>query len=204
MRAWFAIVARSAPVGLAATAAYTGSGRVQDDGVAGSTTNPKRARLEDLSLGDFGLAVTYGGLTVGGNYQVGRYNVAGGGGYGGLLAKGQPDSSAFVVGASYTIGPVIVGAHYLRSFSMGDQATATNRSTTGVAYTGTATGGQRMEQGFAAGGTYSLAPGVAIYLSYDWSERKQNGFNFITGASNNVGGNKIDASAVAVGTSFAW
>ena len=120
------------PVGLAATASYTGSGRVLDSGVVGSATNPARYRLEDLSVFDFGLAATFSGFSVGGNYQFGRYNVPGGGGYGGLLAKGQPNSSAFVVGASYTVGPVIVGAHYLRSYSQGDQTTATNRNSIGV------------------------------------------------------------------------
>lgn len=193
--------------GVAATAAYIGSGRVQDSGIAGSTTNPAHYRLEDLSLGDFGLAVTYAGLSVGGNFQYGRYNVPSGGGYGGLVARGQPNAQALIVGGTYTIGPVIVGAHYLRSFSEGDQQTATGRSVFGapVAFNGTTVaGGQRLEQGVGAGGTYSLAPGVAVYLSYIWEQRRQNGFNFLTGASNSPAGNKVDGSVLAIGTSFAW
>ena len=197
------------PLGVAATASYTGSGRVQDSGIAGSTTDPRHFPLEDLSVGDFGLVLTYGGLSFGGNYQIGRYNTQGGGGFGALIAKGQPDASAFIVGASYTIGPVIFGAHYLRSFSEGDQTTATNASAFGVpvvasAASGVVLGGQRREQGVAAGATYSLAPGVAIYLSGIWEERKQNGYNFITGASNNALNNKVSASVYGVGTSFAW
>ena len=193
------------PLGLAATAQYTGSSRVLDSGNAGAATNPKRAKLEDLSLGDFGLAVTFAGVTVGGNYLVGRYNVPGGGGYGGLLAQGQPNSNAFIVGASYTVGPVIFGAHYLRSQSQGDQATATNRSSTGVPLAlGGVTGGQRVETGVAAGATYSLAPGLSLFASYVYEERKQNGFNFLTGQSNNALGNKTSAQVFAVGTGFAW
>ena len=193
------------PVGIAATAAYVGSTRVLDSGVAGSATNPKRLPLEDLSYGDFGLALTYAGATVGGHIETGRYTVLGGGGAGGLLNRGQPNSTAFVVGASYTIGPVIVGANYLSSFTEGDRQTATNRNQNTGANTGTTVaGGRRHEQGIAAGGTYSIAPGVALYLSYIWEERKQRGFNFITGQSNNALFNKTDASVLAVGTSFAW
>jgi len=192
------------PVGLAATASYTGSGRVLDSGVPGSI-NPARTRLEDLSVADFGAAATIGGLSFGGNYEFGRYNVPGGGGYGGLVAKGQPNSGAYIIGTSYTIGPVIVGAHYMKSTSMGDQATATNRSLTGVPVAlGGVLGGQRVETGFAAGGTYSLAPGLSLFASYLYEERKQNGYNFITGASNNASNNKVNGQVFAIGTSFAW
>ena len=111
--------------GVVGTASYDGSGRVHDSGVVGSTTDPKRMKYEDLSVGDFGLAVTYGGLTVGGNYQVGRYNVPGGGGFGGLVTKGQPNANAFNATVSYTIGPVIVGAAFSESWYQGNQQAAT-------------------------------------------------------------------------------
>ncbi len=193
------------PIGIAATASYDGSGRVQDSGVIGSTTNPKHLALEDLSVGDFGLVLTYGGLSFGGNYQFGRYQTTSQSGFGGLIAKGQPNASAMIVGASYTIGPVIVGAHYLRSFNQGDQQTATNRTIFGAALpAGSVLGGQRFETGVGYGGTYSLAPGISIFLSGIWQERRQTGYNFITGASNNALNNKITSSIYAIGTSFAW
>ena len=192
------------PIGVAATASYDGSGRVNDSGVIGSTTNPKHYGLEDLSVGDFGLVLTYGGLSFGGNYQIGRWTPgSNGSGFGGLIAKGQPNSTAMIVGASYTIGPVIVGAHYLRSFTEGDQQTATNLTIFGAKAGGTP-GGQRFETGVGYGGTYSLAPGISIFLSGIWQERRQAGFNFITGASNNPLNNKITSSIYAIGTSFAW
>ena len=215
------------PVGIIGTAAYTGSGKVQDSGLAGTTsaagvftpnaTNPKHVRAEDLSLGDFGLVLTYGGLSFGGNFQIGRYNVPAGGGYGGLIARGQPSSNAGIIGASYAIGPVIFGAHYLRSFSMGDQVTATGVSTTGAAVAGLASGGNRFETGAAAGATYTLAPGITLYASYIWEHRRQSGFNFLTGGQNGVAGSTLAASngtigtgnttnsqVFALGTSFAW
>ena len=192
------------PIGLVGTAAYTESGRVQDSGLAGTTsasgvftpnaTNPKHVRAEDLSTGDFGLVVTYGGLSVGGNFMIGRYNVPAGGGNGGLLAKGQPSSNALIVGASYAIGPVIFGAHYLRSFSMGDQTTATGVNSVGGAVAGLASGGQRFETGAAAGATYTLAPGITLYASYIWEHRRQNGYNFYTGGQNGIVGSTLAAA----------
>ena len=196
--------------GVVGTAAYIGSGRVHDSGVVGSAVDPKRTRLEDLSIGDFGAAVTYGGLTVGGHYQFGRYNVQGGGGPGGLLTKGQPNSNAFAATASYTIGPVIFGAVVSESWYQGNQQAATNASATGVSLLvpGGVRGGQRRDIGVAAGATYSLAPGVALFLSYLWSEARQRGVNQVTGGVN-VGlasdvHNKLDQSVLAIGTSFAW
>ena len=108
------------------------------------------------------------------------------------------------MGATYTIGPVIFGAHYLRSFSQGDQQTATNLTTTGVPSGALVRGGQRFEEGVGYGATYSLAPGISLYASGIWQERRQNGFNFLTGASNNALGNKVSGSVFALGTSFAW
>ena len=198
------------PLGIAATASYTGSSRVLDSGIQGSSVNPKHFPLEDLSVGDFGLVLTYGGFSVGGNYQIGRYNSTGSG-YGTLVARGQPNAQAAIIGATYTFGPVIFGAHYLWSWSEGDQQTATGFSPVNNTVrevfnstTGLVAGGQRFETGAAAGATYSLAPGVALYLSYIWEQRRQNGYNFITGASNNPNHNKTDGNVIAVGSSFAW
>ena len=202
------------PVGIAATASYDGSGRVLDSGIPGSATNPKRKKLEDLSYGDFGLVVTYGGLSVGGNYQTGRYNVLGGSGAGGLLAQGQPNSSAVIVGASYTIGPVIFGAHALASFYQGNQTAATNQNANGASILTSSAitrGGQRRDTGIAAGATYSLAPGVSIYLSYLYEQAKQHGLNFSGSTGSLIAGTttpdthfKLDNSIFAIGTSFAW
>ena len=189
--------------GVAATASYQGSGRVHDSGIAGSAADPKHFPEDDLSVADFGLAVTYAGVVVGANYQFGRYGGQGGA-YGDLISKGQPNSSALLLGASYTVGPLVFGAHYLRSFTEGDNQTATSRSLLGAPYTGPVIGGQRFEEGAAAGGTYALAPGVATYLSYAWGQRRQNGFDFLNDVSNSPNNNKVDSSVLGVGTSFSW
>ena len=156
-------------------------------------TGGARPNYDGLSVGDFGLALTYGGLSVGGKYQFGRYN----GQMGVLVPKGLPDSEAALVGISYTFGPAIVGAHYIYNKSAGDVNNAFF-------------GRQRTEQGIAAGATYSLAPGLSLFASYLYGERKQNGYNFITGqgvsgsAAGNPFANKITSQVFAVGTGFSW
>ena len=184
--------------GIAATGGYIGGGHVLDNSGSAFTNNPlanggARPNYDGLSVGDFGVALTYGGLSVGGKYQYGRFN----GGWS-LVPKGLRPGEAWLVGASYTVGPVVFGAHYLQYLSAGD---------TGNAYAGR----NRREEGFAAGGTYSVAPGLSIFASYVWSQRQQSGYDFITGqgvsAATPTGtrfNNKVTGQVYTLGTSFSW
>ena len=75
-----------------------------DHGVAFTTrAAPFTGRLnfDGLNVGDFGVALTYGGLSVGGKYQFGRFN-----GQWQLAPKGVADGEAILGGASYTVGPL--------------------------------------------------------------------------------------------------
>ena len=183
--------------GIAATGGYITSSNVKDtSGVPFNNdirAGALRPNYDGLEVADFGLAITYGGLSVGGKYQFGRFN-----GQWGLAPKGLADGEAFLGGASYTFGPVIVGAHYLDYKSAGDLGNA-------------AFGRQRRETGLAAGATYSLAPGLSVFLSYLYTQRTQSGYNFITGAGvtaaapgGNPNGNKVTAQLISIGTSFSW
>ncbi len=189
------------PVGVAATAAYIGGGHVLDNQTGVPFNNNPLSRhhvrynYEGLSVGDFGVAVTVGGFSVGGHYMHGRFNNQ----WAAWCRKGLADGDAWLVGASYTFGPVIVGAHWLRQRDAGDLGNA-------------AFGRIRREQGVAVGGTYSLAPGVSIFLSGLWGERKQNGYNFVTGqgvTAATPSGNAVQQQGhrhrwSSVGTAFSW
>ncbi len=188
------------PVGVAATAAYVTGSHIQDNSGLAFTNNPLvatglRPNYDGLSVGDFGAAVTVAGFSVGGHYMTGRWN-----GYiGGLVPKGLPDGNAWILGTSYTFGPAIVGAQYFVSETAGDLSNA---------YFGR----MRREQGLAVGGTYSLAPGVSFYLSGLLGERRQNGYNFLSGAgvtaasgpAGQAQSNKVTSSVVSLGTAFSW
>jgi hypothetical protein len=187
--------------GIAATAGVIEGSHVLDNqsGVAFNSNRANGATVRDqfqgLSVGDFGVALTYAGFSVGGKYQFGKFN-----NQWALLPQnaGLKNSAAFLVGASYTIGPIVVGAHYLNYIHAGDIGNAV-------------LGRQQREDGVAYGGTYSLAPGVSLFLSGLWMQRKQNGFNFLTGQGvtaaapgGNAYSNKVSSSLIAVGTSFSW
>ncbi|MBV9654539.1 MAG: porin [Acetobacteraceae bacterium] len=194
------------PVGLAATVDYIGSGKIQDSSIALATGN--RNQFDGLSVGIGGIAVTYAGLTVGGMAQGGRFN-----GQWSLTPVGAADSSAWLAGASYTFGPIVVGASYYIYYSPGSSGpTGSGFGATGATNTGfSPLVGQRRERGVAAGGTYSLAPGLALMLSYLWADRKENGLDFIsnqtsTPASPNLGANNnyVHSQVLTLGASLTW
>jgi predicted porin len=190
------------PVGLAAFINYIGGGRVADSGnvtttinaTTGSATDVITSRLgyKGLNVGVGGLAVTYAGLTVGGMVQGGAVN-----GQWAAQPKGEPDSFAWLVGASYTYGPLIVGASYYDYIDANAQTPANS-----------ATIGRERTLGVAAGGTYSLAPGVALFLSYLWGQKHQRGYDYLVGAAApaNVPGlhNTMNSQVITLGTSFTW
>jgi len=168
--------------GVAATGGYIGGSRVLD-----SSTPARSAQFDGLSIGDFGVALTYAGLSVGGKYQVGRVN-----GQWSLDPRNGTPGEAWLVGTSYTFGPVIVGASYFEYKSTGD-------------LTQTLSGRQRLETGLNVGGTYSLAPGVALFAEYLYGQRRQHGFNFITNTTNDfTNHNKVTSSVISLGTALSW
>ncbi len=185
------------PIGVAATAGIMKSGRVLD------ASTPQRAQqYNDILLGDFGLSVTYAGVNLFGHLQHGQEGSSFALSPKNTNGTATEDQTAWTAGASYTIGPVIVGASYIDVGSPGAQGA--NNLANG--------GHQRREQGVAAGGTYSLAPGVSLFLSYLWDVRKQVGYNFLDGATQAVGAttpdaflhNKVTGQVLSIGTSFAW
>jgi hypothetical protein len=195
------------PIGVAAEVGWMGSGTVgaNQGGLAGAalTSYQSAARYRGFNIGIGGLAITYGGLTVGGHIQGGDYN-----GQWGLAPAGGPHSLAYLLGASYTVGPVIVGVQAFQYNSPGNS----------FAYTGVPTAaqvhvGQERERGIAAGGTYTLTPGVSLFLDYLWGDRKENGFDLLTGTGTTFNGatgvdshlnNQTRASLIGTGLQIRW
>jgi len=159
------------PIGFAAYVDYIGSGKIADNVVA------PHSPVDGYSIGSGGAQITYGGLTIGGMANGGRYNGAGGFN---LAPSGGADEVAVEFGGSYTYGPFVVGTHLFQTWSAGSSGPAVvNGITTGVLQSV----GQRREQGIAVGGTYSVAPGLALNLTYIWGERKESGYDFLTGTT---------------------
>ena len=175
------------PIGIAAEGGYIASGKVNDD------ATPKRAvQYNGFGIADGGLIVTYGGLAVGGHVTYGETT-----GQFNLNPKGEKKSTAWVAGASYAIGPVIIGASYFDYMSSGAKTVTTSPLL-----------GNRNEYGVAAGGTYTFAPGMNIYLSYLYGHRKELGEDLLSGAiagtTNVYTHNNVQSQGVGIGTQFRW
>jgi hypothetical protein len=170
-------------VGLAAYVAYTGSAAVHASGDPAQT-------YQGLQVGAGGVQAYYAGVTVGGMLMGGAINNTTAS-YG-LQPAGTAPQTAWLLGASYAIERVTIGASYFSSWQAGYQTAAT-----------AATVGTYHAQGAAAGGTYALRPGVSLYLEYLWGQIRQNGYDldvFSLGATHN----KLDIQYVGLGTGISW
>ncbi len=162
-------------VDLQASVGYVGSSAIKN-----SSTGATNRGLSVLSTG---ATVSYAGFMVGGYMETGTHN-------GGqtLLAAGEKNALTYTVGASYTAGPLVVGAGYV------------NASTAGFAGNNL----QRVDQGFHGGVTYTYVPGARLFLEVVTGTARENGRNL----SNDVlaaGTTKaISSTAVLIGNSFRW
>ncbi len=180
------------PVGVAAELGYMGSGKVAANTAGpGATATSTSTRYRGFNIGIGGLAVTYGGLTVGGHVQAGAFN-----GQWGLAPAQGPDAFAWVGGASYAIGPVIVGGSFFQYNSAG--ASFVDFTPVGR------TVGQLRERGIAAGGTYTLVPGVSIFLDMLYGERKESNYDILNNIAGSANNNKTRAELISIGTQLRW
>jgi predicted porin len=200
-------------LGLVATGSYTGGSHVDYTGpyyTASGKNFVKPVTYNGLSVADFGVAITYAGLLIGGNYQFGRFSNALASGSSqtfSLDPVGAKPADAWTGGASYTFGPAIIGANWVSTDSAG--AYSYSAAATPAESEVTKGLGQRHEAGLNAGGTLRVAPGLGIFLTYLWDERKQAGYDFVTsenvaGTAEATEGNKIRAQALTLGTSLTW
>ena len=180
------------PIGVSIVGGYIGSGKVNDSLFVPAGT-VQRQQFDGLSLADGGLQLVYGGLAFGGHITAGRSN-----GQFNLAPQGQRDSFGWIAGASYAIGPVIVGASFF------DYQSAGSRTSTAPAVAKT-----RNEYGLDVGGTYTFAPGMNLTLSYLYGHRRQGGVDLLTGATSTTTAavtthNNVAAQSLTLGTQFRW
>ena len=170
------------PVAVYGMAAYYGSGSVNYTGATPATGFNNR--FNGLSVGDGGLAVTYAGVTVGGHITAGNTN-----GQGALQPSGGVHAIAWLAGIQYTSGPFVIGNSFYNYQSQGSPAL--------VGLT------QRNENAYAAGLTWTIAPGLAIWASYVYGTRHQGDWNFQTN-SPGLAFNNVKSQAFGVGPVIRW
>lgn len=161
-------------------------------GGAITSTDPSVPNVKSTNAFAGGLAVTFGGFEFGGHVDAGQF-----GQDLSNLKEGESNTQAWVVGGTYTIGPVIVGANYY-GFNSGIHKSLNLNLAASEPSVGELTG-----FGIAAGGTYTLAPGASIFLSYLYGQQKQTGYDFVSG-SNGLLHNKPVSQGIGLGTAFKW
>lgn len=167
-------------LGVNLSGAYMGSAAVAYTGTA-------KAGLpyQGVSVGSFGATLSYGGFVVGGNTKFGNMNHT----FQPNYANGK-NAVGWLAGGSYTSGPMTVGASYFVYDDQGDFSSPT-------------TEGSRRQEGLAAGVTYTLVPGMKIFLSYLYGQRHQIGYDFLAGKAG-AANNDTRAQAFAIGTWLYW
>jgi len=172
-------------------ARYTGSfggtavvleGGYWGSGVVGNSTGAQA--YSGLSVIDLGAKVVFGQLQLGANWTYGTEN-----GYQPSI-KGTAKTNAFIGGAEYTMGTVIVGFHYINEIVPGGYVAATPKN------------GEH-EIGFAAGAAWDYAPGAIAYGTFIWGQKHQSGFDLLNGSAGKYN-NSTRAVALAIGNRFAF
>jgi predicted porin len=166
------------PVGVKADIAGSYGGSV-------TSTNDLFGNYQNYSLVGGGVGVTFSGVELDGHIDTGKYGqdlVP--------LAPGQSGTTAWIVGGSYTFGPVIVGASY---YGFDSGITRSEDTAAGLLH----------GYGIAAGGTYTLAPGASVFLEYLYGHQKANDHNLL-GGTDPTEHNTAQAQAFGLGTAFKW
>ena len=185
------------PVGLQIGADYITAGTVA---YTGEATPDTVTGYKDLNMVSGGATVTIAGVTVGGNVVYGAFNQVSGYDFQ-LEPDGGKAALGTLFGAQYTIGPVVVGGSVYRFQTTGDIPQGTEAG--GIITAAGLTPGQQVNNGLALGGTYTLVPGVSLFVDYDYGWRKQGGLDFsnLDAGTNN---NYVQAQLFGVGTQIQW
>lgn len=157
--------------------------------ITSETVSAPSPQYNGLSVGKIGATLSYAGFTVGGNFTYGNMN-----GDFALQPRGGVNTISVMVGAQYAAGPYVVGASYFKTTYPNEWTPANGAA--GVARTGN-------DNGVAAGATYVLAPGMALYLSYLYGQRHQIGWDFNTGKVG-LAQNNTHATVFALGAALSW
>ncbi|MCB8880831.1 hypothetical protein ACELLULO517_11350 [Acidisoma cellulosilytica] len=185
-------------VGIQIGADYQYAGQVAYTGSADAANN---LSYHNLNIVSGGATATVAGFTFGGNVVYGAFNGGAGAGSFQLEPDGGDAAIAFLMGLEYTAGPLVVGGSVFRFNTTGALPSGTEGD--GVITSHGLTTGQQVNNGLALGGTYTLVPGVNLFVDYDYGWRSQGGYDFATGAAGSDN-NRVQAQLFGVGTQIQW
>jgi hypothetical protein len=187
------------PVGIQIGADYINAGQTS---YTGSEADAFGRSYKNLSMFSGGATATIAGFTFGGNVVYGAYNQVTG-----YSFQLEPDGGHAAIGTlfglQYTAGPLTVGGSVFRFQTTGDLPGGIDAGSGATISSQGLTAGQQVNNGLALGGTYTLVPGVNLFVDYDYGWRSQGGYDF---ASGNAGSdnNRVQAQLFGVGTQIQW
>jgi hypothetical protein len=194
------------PVGVATSFGHTGWTPIRDMTAAGSSYKT----LRPGNVWQAGLQLSAHGFTVGGAYTFGQSNY-----YWGSQVKGDQSMWQYNAGASYTSGPLTIGANSFWGSYAGTGGytfceaivnTSGNCSTASqvgsLMRNNTASMNSMRRSGMAAGANYRLAPGMDLVAEYVRHTVHEAGNNLVSGTGNTQ--DKLRADVVLVGTRLAF
>jgi len=187
------------PVGIQMGLDYSTAGQVSYTGPS-TTTSP--TSYHNLSIFQGGITATVGGLTIGGNSVYGAYNVGDEFAIN-LEPSGGTNAIGWLAGAQYEAGPVVVGASFFRLNETGDLPGGIDTGSGAAITSGGLTTGQQQDDGVAIGGTYTIVPGVNLFVDYLYGLREQGGYNFQTGNAGTAH-NTVQSQLFGIGTQIQW
>jgi hypothetical protein len=186
------------PVGVQIGADYTNAGQV-----AGTASAPSLVTgYKNLSILSGGATATVAGFTFGGNSSYGAFNMADGDTFD-LEPDGGSAAIGWLVGGQYTAGPIVVGASFFRFDQTGDLPGGIDADSGAKITAAGLTTGQQQNDGVAAGATYTLVPGVSLFVDYLYGFRQQGGYDFATGDAGTAN-NYVQSQLFGVGTQIQW
>jgi predicted porin len=144
---------------------------------------------DNLEVYQGGAQVTYAGLTVGANVKGGQVED----GYA-FKPKGGRDALTYIVGASYVLGPVVLGGSYYNGQSAG---TYYPGATYTVGKTKEGESKTLSEYGAAAGANYVVSKNLSVFLQYLYGHRKQLGNTALLNG-------KTQVQAIGAGATLKW
>jgi predicted porin len=125
-----------------------GAMRADSQRLAANGTSLGNLRPQDVTAYTVGLNLSAYGFAIGGEYTWGAYNGTSVGRT--ALNPGLDDSHHFIIGASYTMGPLMIGGNYGR----GKQSNGTDAAGVGLP--------DREHTAWGIGAVYNLAPGLGL------------------------------------------
>jgi len=153
---------------------------------------PTTLDYQNVTMLDLGAVLGFGGFSLEGHLDTGKFNYGfsdDGAPMGPLLA-GAKSTTAFSIAPEFSAGPLTVGASYYGIPDFDDSDIGGTVGKTGSAY------------GLAAGGNYTVGPGVGVFLDALYGETKAAGGDTVA-----LGGDprhKYTASGLGIGTYFSW